>query len=412
MESPRADQATVRERRVRSKGSPVREETAKASARSAAAVRRPPAPVGRAGPEKVKADRGGRVDERKGEGVDRKRKRRGIRMESALAFGGSRLAPDAPPQPPQPDARPPSAEPETALPRSAGPQTPAVVVAEARRSPAGPETAPEPAGHEPKRAAAPKRPSTGPVKAEQSAAKGSGPEHPPAAPRRSAEPPAATTIKRTVKSALKPKRAARAKPAAQPEPARERRHRAEAPPPAEAAAPAQAPIAAPPESGPSVLGEWVRRQRRLLSAAAVGFLGGVVVYAMLGPEEPPAPPSPPRSVERAAGPSTAVSPEAPWLAPGGRPGADTAYRPPAGSGYPAAPAYPGGQSYPPSPAYSGGSPYPYTPASPSGPAYPSEAYRPWGRTDGRDERPREAPPGTLGGYPSAPSPYVPFSPGR
>ncbi len=36
-------------------------------------------------------------------------------------------------------------------------------------------------------------------------------------------------------------------------------------------------------------GGWVRKQRRLLTAAAVGFMAGLLVYGLLGPEETPAP---------------------------------------------------------------------------------------------------------------------------
>jgi hypothetical protein len=245
----------------------------------------------------------------------------------------------------------------------------------------------------------------GPREGEHAPAEAVAPRRPPAVPPARGKSSAAAALKRTVKAALKPKRAAPVKPVAQPLQARERRRRVESPPPLQAPSPAEAPASAAVESGPSFLGEWIRRQRRLLTAAALGFLGGVLIYAMLGPDEPPPARSaaaPLRGLDRAAAPGGAAAPaEATWPASGGR--ADAGYRPPA---------YPGAPAYPTAPAYPGGASYPAAPSYPSGPAFPVDDYRPWGRTDSRGERPREAPPGTLGGYPSAPSPYVPFSGGR
>ncbi len=65
----------------------------------------------------------------------------------------------------------------------------------------------------------------------------------------------------------------------------------EVPPPAPAPREQSAPPLTTPPSQPFSSGwrAWVRKQRRLLSATALGFLAGLLVYALLGPEETPSP---------------------------------------------------------------------------------------------------------------------------
>ncbi len=267
-----------------------------------------------------------------------KRKRRGIRMESALAIGGSRLSPV-----PGPEAFPPDQDPPGELPQ------PDAWANALKRAP-GDTPAPKPT-----RAASPKR--AGGMR-EASRPPRSTPAHRRVAEGRVTEAPAPVAPERVVPAAAKPA------------PAR--------------SAPARSVSVKPVPAKPPVSGRRVRRQRQVVIAAVAGFLAGLLVYRAFAPHEAPAPERP-APAQRAPAPEWPPAPpfspvpESSWPTSPGRMGPDSSYRPPA---------YPGG------------------------PSYPTEDYRPWGRTDGRSERPRETPPASSGGYPASTSPYAPYVPAR
>ncbi len=349
------------------------------------------------GARKARADRGGRVDEIKVEGVDHKRKRRGIRMESALAMGGSRLSPPAAAATQLPDSQS-SAQDAAAAPGPSPAVPPVAPRPEAERPPV-----PTPASERQPTEAAAARPSR-PAVAERKPGTATAPKRPPTP---TAGRPPAAALKRAVKAMVTPKRKTGVKATPEARPSRDKRRRAEPATSAETPIPAESPVVASTEPVPLFWGEWVRQQRRLIIAAAVGFLGGLFVYALFGPGEPAPGDRPAVTTPRRAPDRTVTPPAVPSSPSAGRAGLESGYRPPS-----SAPSYPPSTAYPSAPTYPPAQTYPGAPSYPAGRAYPTEDYRPWGRTDGRDERPREAPPGTLGGYPSAPSPYVPFSPGR
>ena len=204
-------------------------------------------------------------------------------------------------------------------------------------------------------------------------------------------PPLVSPAPRPAPAAL-PKRAGGKKEAPQPpRPSPVRRRVAEgrvteAPAPAApqrvAPAPARPAPPKPAPAKPSPSARRVRRQRQVVIAAVAGFLAGLLVYRAFAPHEAPAPERPApaqRAPEWPPASQFSPAPESSWPPFAGGTAPDSGYRPPA---------------YPP------------------GPSYPAEDYRPWGRTDGRSDRPRETSPASSGGYAPATSPYAPYVPAR